>query len=346
MVQNTRYDARTSLPYDRLSQPRSSGSGPRLARAGLSAPLGLYHLALALLLTRAFPCSHPLVLPPQTQQAVSPASPASPAQKPESSFNVQGEIRFYARRWRQDADRIIADGEAEVRYKGLTLFAEHIEIDTKTKDVLAVGSVVLHVAKPPPAAPAAHPRARHRPRLPPHPSAPAAYSTAPDQVINAEKLEFNLDTAEGRLSKAFGMMQPTLFFEAASMERRGGIDRMDRMSFTTCTQPTPRWKFSCKRADLKQEDYVAMWGAVFSIKNLPVFYWPYMRYPLNEARSTGFLMPEIGYSGTKGLFYSQSFFWAIARNQDATFQLDLYSKRARAAGPSIATSTAAARPAS
>ena len=214
--------------------------------------------------------------PPQTQQAIPPpAAATSPAQKPESSFNVQGEIRFYARRWRQEADRIIADGDAEVHYKGLTLFAEHIEIDTKTKDVLAVGSVVLHVGKPPVAhaAPPAKAPAKPAtdtppitgvlvpvpaaPTAPPASNAPSSALTsaplefaAPDQVINAEQLEFNLDTAEGRLSKAFGMMQPTLFFEAASMERRDGIDRMDRMSFTTCTQPTPRWTFSCRRAEL------------------------------------------------------------------------------------------------
>lgn len=264
------------------------------------------------------PASTPSLSPPQTQPVI---PPTSSTQKPLSSFNVKGEILFFARRWRQEADRIIADGEAEVRYQGITLYAEHIEIDTKTKDVLAVGSVVLHVAK------------RDSSASPPASGAPApSESPAPDQVINADRLEFNLDTAEGRMEKASGLIQPTLSFKAETVERKAGLDRMGRMSFTTCTQPTPRWKFSSARAEWKPNDYVTMRGAVFSIKGLPVFYWPYLRYPLDETRSTGFLMPELGYSGSKGLFYSQSFFWAIARNQDATFQLDLYSRRGTGGG--------------
>jgi LPS-assembly protein len=65
-----------------------------------------------------------------------------------------------------------------------------------------------------------------------------------------------------------------------------------------------------------------MWNSVFRIKKIPVFYWPYFRYPLNRERSTGFLMPQAGYTKVKGYFLSGSFYWATARNIDATFSLD------------------------
>jgi hypothetical protein len=75
-----------------------------------------------------------------------------------------------------------------------------------------------------------------------------------------------------------------------------------------------------------------MWNPVFSIKGIPVFYLPYMRYPLDKERSTGFLMPQLGYSGQKGFFFSESFFWAIKRNMDATFNLDYYSTKGLGGG--------------
>jgi LPS-assembly protein len=75
-----------------------------------------------------------------------------------------------------------------------------------------------------------------------------------------------------------------------------------------------------------------MYNAVFRIKKIPLFYLPYLRYPLGEERSTGFLMPQGGYSGQKGVFYSQSFYWAMRRNMDATFNLDYFLDRGLGGG--------------
>ena len=148
---------------------------------------------------------------PKTQP---PAPTPAPAQKPASSLNVQGEIRFTAQRWRREGDRIYADGEAEVRYKGLVLFADHVEIDSKTKDVLAVGSVVLHMPSrrgatrrrphPPAARPAAPP-----PR--PHPAAASLPTSSPPIRSSAPKGWSSTWTRpKAGWSKAFGLIQPTL----------------------------------------------------------------------------------------------------------------------------------------
>ena len=66
---------------------------------------------------------------------------------------------------------------------------------------------------------------------------------------------------------------------------------------------------------------------MLSIKKVPVFYFPYFRYPLARDRSTGFLMPQVGFSGVRGLTYSQSFYWVIERNMDATVNVDYYSAK-------------------
>jgi lipopolysaccharide assembly outer membrane protein LptD (OstA) len=75
-----------------------------------------------------------------------------------------------------------------------------------------------------------------------------------------------------------------------------------------------------------------MWSAVFSIKKVPIFYWPYLRYPLNQERATGFLMPQLGYSGSKGFIFEQSFYWAIRRNVDSSLDFDYYSARGLGGG--------------
>jgi hypothetical protein len=195
----------------------------------------------------------------------------------------------------QDGDRITASGGVEIRYKNLILFCDTAELNQKTKDVVAEGHVTLHL---------------------------------PQETFSTERLVFNLDTGLGKGGKALGFLQPTIRYETSSIERKSdNLYAFEKSTITTCTQPDPRWKFTCARANFKKNDYIEMWNAVVSVKSVPVFYWPYLRYPLQSDRSTGFLVPQVGYSQIKGLVVSEDFFWAVARNMDATFSLDYYSAK-------------------
>jgi len=84
--------------------------------------------------------------------------------------------------------------------------------------------------------------------------------------------------------------------------------------------------------NFKKDDYIAMKHMVFSIRKIPIFYLPYMRYPLDSEKSTGFLMPRFGVSGPKGAFLSQGFYWDIMRNMDATMNFDYYSAKGLGGG--------------
>jgi lipopolysaccharide assembly outer membrane protein LptD (OstA) len=221
-------------------------------------------------------------------------SPRTTTEDADSSLTV------LARDWEKTKDRIFAQGDVELHYKDLKLFADQIEVNTETKDVHAVGNVVIQ---------------------------------SPDQVISAEKAFYNLDSREHKLEHANGMVQPDIFYQGETITGKGrGSFSLTKASLTSCTQPTPRWKFSCSRANFVRDDYVEMWNSVFRIKKIPILYMPYFRYPLDKERSTGFLMPQIGYTGVKGFFLSESFYWAISRNMDATFDLDYYSNKGYGGG--------------
>jgi lipopolysaccharide assembly outer membrane protein LptD (OstA) len=182
----------------------------------------------------------------------------------------------------------------------MKLSADRVELNRKTKDVTAVGHVTLEM---------------------------------PAEVLSAESLAFNMDTDQGTILKAVGLIQPTIRYQADVIDRENdSLYSMGKGEFTSCAQPTPRWKFSFSRANYKKDDYFEMWNAVITVKGVPIFYWPYMRYPLDQDRSTGFLMPLAGYSQTKGLRFSDAFYWAIARNMDATFSLDYYASKGTGAG--------------
>lgn len=217
----------------------------------------------------------------------------------ESTFTT-GDLIVKANYWEQIKNRIVARGNVEVRYKQIVLFADGIEIDTETKEVFAEGSVVIQL---------------------------------PNEVMECESIHFNMDSSEGEFKKVFGMVQPSVFYKAENIERKSeNTYILEKAKLSSCSQPEPRWSFSFGKGTFKKDDYIEMWHPVFYIKNVPIFYLPYIRYPLKKERATGILMPQVGVSGQKGFFYSQGLYWAMSRNMDATVNFDYYAARGMGTG--------------
>lgn len=163
------------------------------------------------------------------------------------------------------------------------------------------------------------------------------------QRITADRLEFNTKTKLGTFWNAQGIMSITgkadpksmfgsteadAYFYGEKLEKIGPEKyRLINGTFTTCVQPTPRWDLSASNIVLVKDKRAVMRGAVLRIKNVPILYLPWMYYPINKGdRATGFLMPGYGRSTVRGQIFSNAFFWAISRSQDATFNYDYTSK--------------------
>ena len=102
--------------------------------------------------------------------------------------------------------------------------------------------------------------------------------------------------------------------------------------FTTCDSPLPAWCFKGKKVDIVLGETLKASNATFRIKDIPVLYTPYLWSPINTERQTGFLMPVISNSSSRGFGLNIPFFWAISENRDATFFLDTYTKRGTGLG--------------
>ncbi|MCG8379202.1 MAG: LPS assembly protein LptD, partial [Proteobacteria bacterium] len=100
----------------------------------------------------------------------------------------------------------------------------------------------------------------------------------------------------------------------------GTRTEMERVKYTTCDPDDNFWKFSASKIALDHENN---WGTarnvVLKIKNIPVFYSPYMSFPLSNERKTGFLAPGYGNTNRHGFELRTPFYWNISPNMDATF---------------------------
>ncbi len=148
-----------------------------------------------------------------------------------------------------------------------------------------------------------------------------------DMKIAGDKMEFNMKTGAGTFHNARLTVKDEFIIEAEKIEKIGEDKfRVNNMVFTSCTQPTPHWSISCGEATIHIDHYITLRGPTLKVKNIPVFYFPYLKWPLKRERSTGFLLPNIGSSTLRGMIVSNAFFWAINRSMDATFFLDYNSK--------------------
>jgi LPS-assembly protein len=164
-----------------------------------------------------------------------------------------------------------------------------------------------------------------------------------DQRITADHLEFNTKTklgtfyhAQGIMTIAakpdplsmFGATEADAYFYGEVLEKVGPVNyKLKNGHFTTCVQPTPRWEFEGSTVTMVKVRHAVKRNVIFRIKNVPVFYLPWFYYPINkDGRSTGFLMPSYGHSTIRGQMFSDAFFWAINRSQDATLNYEYSSK--------------------
>jgi LPS-assembly protein len=97
--------------------------------------------------------------------------------------------------------------------------------------------------------------------------------------------------------------------------------------YTTCTNCPSTWGFSGSniRAELGRYAYIK--NSILKIYSVPVLWLPYLIVPLKSDRQSGVLPPRFLSDSAGGLAISESYFWALSRNTDATAGLTNYEKR-------------------
>jgi len=109
------------------------------------------------------------------------------------------------------------------------------------------------------------------------------------------------------------------FFTGKVVDKLGpDLYRVHHGIITSCQLPNPKWEFHPATATVEVGGDAKMYHSTLRIKGIPIFYFPYVQHPAdNLGRKSGFLIPAIGQSNSKGTIIGDSFYWAINRNSDA-----------------------------
>lgn len=129
-----------------------------------------------------------------------------------------------------------------------------------------------------------------------------------------------------------------LTYSLVGSSAQGGAERVSLNStrqsdlfnlwFTTCPGDDPEWVLSARELELRHEEGVGVArGAKLQLGSVPVLYLPWMTFPIDDRRKTGFLYPTIGTANDNGLELGIPFYWNIAPQQDATLEPRWFSER-------------------
>jgi LPS-assembly protein len=102
----------------------------------------------------------------------------------------------------------------------------------------------------------------------------------------------------------------------------------DGSTYTTCKTDAPTWCLHVDKLDIdSNRDVGVAKGAKLMVLDTPVFYLPSFDFPLGKERKSGFLAPDYGSTGTRGLEIRLPYYLNLAPNYDATITPRLMTKR-------------------
>lgn len=195
--------------------------------------------------------------------------------------------------YNQKDQTVTASGNVVLEQEGTLLKADKLIFNQKTKELIAEGNVVL---------------------------------TRPDGVeMVSDRAELSGDFKECVIQMVQMKLADGSMFKAASIVRtdNGNIIDLTKAFYTPCTyceEERPLWSIRAGEIihNYKEKRFTYK-NAVLEIKEIPVFYWPYLRYPdFQVKRETGFLTPSLRGSSEMGTGFDLPFFWAISDSQDLT----------------------------
>ncbi|PYX02170.1 MAG: hypothetical protein DMG85_22005, partial [Acidobacteria bacterium] len=164
-----------------------------------------------------------------------------------------------------------------------------------------------------------------------------------DEHIEASKAVYNVRNETGlfyNVVGTIGLQKPVLhhliltstspFAFTGKLVEKTGPDHyiVHDGTVTSCELPHPKWQFNAHHVVMELGHNAVIYRSTFRVKGVPVLFLPIATHPLQrQPRQSGFLIPNLGRSSTKGTILGDSFYWAINRSTDVLLGAEYYSQR-------------------
>jgi len=185
---------------------------------------------------------------------------------------------------------IIAKGSVEVIRDKLTLHADRLWYDQKHDKVVAEGNVVVKDV-----------------------DGSVLYT---DRIMLTDKM----NRAEVNKVKVI-MRDESRIWADSFLKKRNNNKQMRHASYTACDMcegKSPLWQIDARKVSYDAAGQNVNYNdAVLRVKDVPIFYTPFLSHPSPEVkRRSGFLMASIGSSSYLGKYLQPTYFWNVSDQTD------------------------------
>jgi len=159
------------------------------------------------------------------------------------------------------------------------------------------------------------------------------FLTDPGVRLIADEALMNLKSDQGSLSSVYYRLM-------GKINAHGNADQAELINpmltryrnivYSACRpgQRQQAWSLDAAELELDQvKGQSVARQAKLRIRGLPVFYSPYLSFPIDDRRKSGFLVPSFGTSDRNGINATIPYYWNIAPHMDATFSVRHMTKR-------------------
>ncbi len=231
-------------------------------------------------------------------------APGQPSRAPQSA-------RITAIRQEKDGSSYKLSGNVQIEYGSYTFSADQATYNADTGDITAEGHLLLEGG----------PNNEH---------------------MEAARGSYNVEKESGHFEHVVGTIGLQLrgrhvlpatsnaFFFTGRLVEKTGPDHfiVNDGTVTTCELPRPKWMFYARKVVVEVGGNATIYSATFRVMGIPALYFPFATHPVQKnPRQSGFLIPNIGNSSTRGYTFGESVFWAISRSMDLHAGAEYFSKR-------------------
>ncbi len=143
----------------------------------------------------------------------------------------------------------------------------------------------------------------------------------PGLLIRGATGRLNTTTGEASLTAAqFVLHQKHVHGGGDLITRRADdIIEFDDAYYSYCPPLEEQWVIRAHELELDLDEGTATaWDAKIEMGGYPVFYSPYLKFPIDDRRISGFLWPEVGNDSSGGADIAVPYYFNLAPNYDAT----------------------------
>lgn len=147
----------------------------------------------------------------------------------------------------------------------------------------------------------------------------------PGVLLQGDRADIFYKTGEATLENSQFVVHANHLQGTADLLERDseGLIHVQEGAFSYCPAGAEDWQINAETIELDLEEGLGTArDAKLEIGGVPVFYTPWLRFPLDDRRRTGLLWPDFGNDSTGGLDITAPVYFNLAPNYDA-----LYSPR-------------------